>query len=149
MMTHDIYPVIINAKGEKIDNDHFLAFSKEDRQAFIAQQQTQAQQQTPSQQPKGESFSSPTATDQKAEPATQAGSQQADALLQQPKPKQNAQLTLDFTDEARIQYDVHQNSHVAGMYDIRLYVNGKKRVPTVSQKRTGTAGTTRKSPSRT
>ena len=126
MMTHDIYPVIINAKGERIDNDHFLAFSKEDRQAFITQRQTQAQQRPPSQQSKGESLSSPTAAGQKAEPSTQAGSQQADALLPQQKPKQNAQLTLDFTDDALIQYDVHQNSHVTGMYDIRLYVNGEK-----------------------
>ena len=95
MMRHDIYPVIINAKGEKIDNDHFLAFSKEDRQSFIDQQQP---------------ASSPSTND------TQGISPKAEIPAHQP-------INSLFP---TIQYDVHQNSHVAGMYDIRLYVNGEK-----------------------
>lgn len=121
MMTHNILPVIINAKGERIDNDHFLAFSPEDRQAFVAQQQ--AQQQPNAQQPKGEDIPSPAATGQKADPADNAS---GIGREKEKRTGKNTQLTLDFTDDTRIQYDVHKNSHVAGMFDLRLYVNGEK-----------------------
>ena len=144
MMNHNLYPVIINAKGEKIDNDPFLAFSPEDRQTFLTQQAAPNAQETQpaqSQQSKGEPIPSPSADTQQAPQVTQTTSPQAAAPLQQqiPSPsatdqkaaqdtshKPNAQLTLDFPVDASIQYDVHKNSHVAGMYDIRLYINGEK-----------------------
>ena len=123
MMAHHVLPVIINAKGEKIDNDHFLAFSPEDRQAFMEQQQTQAQRQPIAQQSKGEDIPSPAATGQKAAPADNAS---GIGREKEKRTGKNTQLTLDFTDDTRIQYDVHKNSHVAGMFDIRLYFNGEK-----------------------
>ena len=97
MMRHDTYPVIINAKGEGIKNDHFLAFSKEDRQAFMTQEQT-----TPSH-------------------ATNPNDTQ-NISPQKEMPPHQPTTSLFPT----IQYDVHQNSHVAGMYDIRLYIDGEK-----------------------
>ena len=120
MMLHGIHPVIINAKGERIGNDHFLAFSPEDRQAFLAQQQAAQNAQTAqdgqTQQPKGKEIPSPSAeTRESAQVSTKTTSS-----------KQNTQLTLDFPIDASIQYDVHKNSHVAGMFDIRLYINGEK-----------------------
>ena len=117
MMLHGIHPVIINAKGERIGNDHFLAFSPEDRQAFLAQQQAaQNAQDGQTQQPKGKEIPSPSAETREA----------AQVSTKTTGSKQNTQLTLDFPIDANIQYDVHKNSHVAGMFDIRLYINGEK-----------------------
>ena len=117
MMLHGIFPVIINAKGERIGNDHFLAFSPEDHQAFLTQQQAaQNAQDGPTQQPKGKEIPSPSAETREA----------AQVSTKTTGSKQNTQLTLDFPIDASIQYDVHKNSHVAGMFDIRLYINGEK-----------------------
>ena len=117
MMLHGIFPVIINAKGERIGNDHFLAFSPEDHQAFLTQQQAaQNAQDGQAQQPKGKEIPSPSAETRES---TQVSTKTTSS-------KQNTQLTLDFPIDASIQYDVHKNSHVAGMFDIRLYINGEK-----------------------
>ena len=117
MMLHGIHPVIINAKGERIGNDHFLAFSPEDHQAFLTQQQAaQNAQDGQTQQPKGKEIPSPSAETREA----------AQVSTKTTGSKQNTQLTLDFPIDASIQYDVHKNSHVAGMFDIRLYINGEK-----------------------
>ena len=166
MMLHGIHPIIINAKGERIGNDHFLAFSPEDRQTFLAQQQAAQNAQTAQsirpQQSKGEAITSPiapadlpsagqrdgnlqspAATEQKASQTAQDGRTQQPKGKEIPSPsaetrepaqvstkttgsKKNTQLTLDFPVDASIQYDVHKNSHVAGMFDIRLYINGEK-----------------------
>ena len=167
LMNHNIYPVIINAKGENIDNDHFLAFSQEDRQAFLTQQTAVDGRSAQSTKPEKETITSPSADNQQSVQNTQTTSPQTDAPHQQQSTNQstaqptvssaasqqadnnpstdiktsnasgierekeknsrkNKQLTLDFPIDALIQYDVHKNSHVAGMYDIRLYINGEK-----------------------
>ena len=97
LMNHNVFPVIINAKGEQIDNDHFLAFTKEDQQSSstIAADSKQAAVTTSQNQPSS------------SETVSQASAK-------------------TIPNDARIQFDVHANSHVAGMYDIRLYVNGEK-----------------------
>ncbi|MBR0539065.1 MAG: hypothetical protein IJK36_02430 [Bacteroidales bacterium] len=111
LMTHNALPVIINAKGEKIENDHLLAFSQNDLQNFLQQQAGQKTVESVAisqQQPQ-------TNTAQNTDPKA---SQQAT-----PTP---AQEQSPLSSDATLQYMVKRNSHYPGVFDIRLYVNGEK-----------------------
>ena len=132
-------PIIINAKGEYVDNDHFLGFTGEEINSFSQQtsavqkteQQTEQkavtqsdaipQQQQTSEQPREQKQPTtntelPGQSSQTAEPT----------VTKTTKEKKSQYYGKPVPDDAQIQFDVHKNTHVPGMFDIRLYVNGEK-----------------------
>lgn len=145
LMTHNALPVIINAKGEKIENDHLLSFSQNDRQSFLQQQtnqtikapadlQSTGQKAGDLQSPSHTSSTSPKVSQQAmAAPSQNQAPAQAPADLKSPKPdissKTNTQAPNNqspLSPDATLQYKVKRNSHYPGVFDIRLYVNGEK-----------------------
>ena len=146
LMTHNVQPVIINAKGEKIENDRFLAFSQNDRQN-ASQQTAQNDDSKVSQR----TTMPPTQNDQSTVPYVavtqqqndQTTSQKADVPSVAPSQQQNEQTQASqpitstpsndqsakvggFPEDAILQYNIKRNSHNAAFFDIRLYVNGEK-----------------------
>ena len=120
LMTQNVIPVIINAKGAKVENDHFLAFSNEERQNFINQQQTaqttntranQTPADTPSADNKIGDGSSPSQTNTQGQKTNIPDLKTNDSTL---------------SPDNLYQYMVKRNSHYPGVFDIRLYVNGEK-----------------------
>ena len=131
LMTHNVQPVIINAKGEKIENDRFLAFSQNDQQN-ASQQTAQTAESKASQQTTMPPTQNDQTTSQKADVPSVAPSQQQNEQTQASQPitstpsnDQSAKVG-GFPEDAILQYNIKRNSHNAAFFDIRLYVNGEK-----------------------